>query len=349
MAWHTITVPDAPPKIASTLAGLGSGAYDGHVGIIRIGTWPDQREETFIWNGTSSKWIGTREYVVLSALDAWAMDWSRSPLALVRNKWARPSGGVSFQIIGPRAYLVSDITLPISGGDLITKAPSFVANAFDAAGQVLLRDALLTYSSYTVGSTDSTGTTVTFHGVTSQSYNDGFTYYGGHTPVIPYGAAAGGDQGGWGTSVQSLDRVGEMWAAGFRLEERLDGFFNGTTDLTSVQFAPFYLNTNVNEDLGAQANYPGIFKNAEDVPNLLGPGVTVTGPAYDMGGYTVPGDHFPYSERGFERRTTAWTPWAATAPTKRILTPILYGKHNSAAKGTGETYSLNLMLRWVSS
>src|SRR3954470_173693 len=98
MAWHTITVPDAPPKLATNLAGLGSGSYDGHVGIIRIGTWPDQRDEQFIWSSSSSKWIGTREYVVLSALDAWAMDWSRSPLGLVRNKWARPSGGVSWQI-----------------------------------------------------------------------------------------------------------------------------------------------------------------------------------------------------------------------------------------------------------
>src|SRR4029077_2151195 len=104
-------------------------------GILRLGTWPDQKDEQFIWSAATSKWIGTREIVVPSALDAWAMDWSRSPLDLVRKKWARPTGGVSWQIIGPVAFTNADITLPIAGGDLVTVALSYATN-FDLAGQI---------------------------------------------------------------------------------------------------------------------------------------------------------------------------------------------------------------------
>lgn len=341
-SWHTITVPDAPPKLATSLAGLSAGSYDGHVGIVRIGTYPDQHEEQFVWNATTAKWVGSREYVVLSALDAWAMDFSRSPLSLVRNKWARPSGGVGWQIVGPRAQITSDVTLPQATIPFNAGNDGF--GNFDPSGQILLRDALVTYTSITY----SAGLTVgTFNGCTNAGINDGRFFDAQHTPIIPFSANAGGDEGGWGTASITLDRVGDLWAAGFRLEERLDGNFNGTTDEKAVQFAPFYLNTDLGQDLGSATEYPSMFKSADQISNLIGPGVTVTGPAYDLGGYTQPGSHNAREERGFERRTTAWTPWAASAPTKRFLTPLIYAKHAIDTKSTGETYSLNLMLRWT--
>lgn len=342
MAWHTITVPDAPPKVATTLAGLGVGSYDGHNGVVKIGTYPDKHIEKFIWDTAEGMWIGEREYVVLSALDAWAMDYSRSPLALLRNKWARPSGGVGWQIVGPRAQLTADVTLPQT--DIPFHAGSDLFGNFDAAGQFLLRDALVTYTGITYSAGETIGT---FNGCTNASDNDGRFFDLQHTPIIPFSANAGGDEGGWGTASMHLDRVGDLYDAGFTLEERLDGNFNGTTDLTAVQFAPFYLNIDLGEDIGTASNYPSMFKSADEIPNLIGPGVTITSPAYDLGGYSQPGSHNAREERGFERRTSDWTPWAAAAPAKRTLIPMIYAKHNVATKSSGETYSLNLMLRWT--
>lgn len=342
-AWHAIEVPDAPPKIAQTLAGLGSGVYDGQVGIIRLGAYPDVHTEEFLWSSADNKWIGTQEYIVLSALDGWAMDWSRQPLSRTRSKWCRPNGGVSWQIVGQNGSLVSDVTLPQASIQIEVNAGT--GGDWAAVGQFLLRDVLIDYTGYTIDD----ATHVTFTGCTNLPANDGRTFDGtNHTAAIPFSSQGGGDQGGWGTAVQLLDRAAEMWTAGFRLEERLDGFFNGTTDLTAVEFAPFYLNADLGEDLGAAANFPGPDRTADQVPGLLGPGVIVTGPAYDMAGYTAPGSHKAHLERGFERRTTAWTAWSAAAPTKRILQPILYARHAAATKSNGECYSVNLSLRWVS-
>lgn len=340
-SWHSITVPDAPPKIATSLAGLGVGSYDGHIGICRIGAWPDTHQEEFIWSASASKWIGTKEYVVLSALDAWAMDWSRTPLAMLKSaKWCRPTGGVSWEILGPRAELAADVTFPAA---TISFQGDGAQGALPAAGKVLVRDVLVTYTGIT-----GTAFAGTLTGCTVDSSYNGQTLPAQYTPIMPYNAFNGGDQGGWGTAVVMLDRVGELWAAGFRLEERLDGFFNGTPDLTDVDYAPWYLNVDLGQDLAAASNYPGIFQTADTVPNLVGPGVMVTSSAYDMGGYNKPGNHHAYAERGFERKTTPWTPWSAAAPTKRCLQPILYARHRAAVKGNGETYSLNLTLRWVS-
>lgn len=343
MPWHAIEVPDAPPKIANTLAGLGQGQYDGHVGIIRLGVYPDVHTEEFIWHTASAKWIGTTEYVVLSALDGWAMDWSRQPLSRLRNKWSRPNGGVGWQIVGQNAALVNDIVLPQA--NIQGKVVGGSGPAWPAAGQFLLRDVLVSYTGRTIDDP----THVTFTGCTNLAGANGRTFDGNnHTALIPFAEESGGDQGGWGTAVQMLDHVGEMWAAGFRIEERIDGFFNGTTDLKSVEFAPWYLNHNLGDDLGAADNFPDPTKTADQIPGLLGPGVLVTGPAYDMAGYAAPGSHEANRERGFERRTSAWTAWAAGAPVKRFLQPILYARHPVDTKNNGECYSVNLSLRWVS-
>lgn len=330
----------AAPKVASTLGGLGSGSVDGQSGVIRIGTYPDVHIEHFLWNAAVSKWIGVNEYILLSALDAWAMDFSRQPLSRLRNKWCRPNGGVGWQIRGARGQLTSNITLP-QASITILRPPT---EHFASVGQILIRDVLVSYT----GTTEGDATHTTFTGCTNDSGANGRTFDTDHTPVIPFAALSGGDEGGWGTSSFGLDRVADLWSAGFRLEERLDGFFNGTTDLMSVDFGAFYLPFNLGENLGAASNYPDVNQTADAIAGILGPGISVTGPAYDMAGYTAPGSHLAYQERGFERRTSAWTAWSSVAPTKRFLQPLLYARHNGATKSSGECYSINLMARWVS-
>jgi hypothetical protein len=341
--WHTVVVPDAAPKLASNLAGLGTGQYDGHVGIIRLGSYPDIHAEEFVWSSAASKWIGANEYQLVTGNDAWGMDWARQPLARIRNKWCRPNGGVSWQVIGPHGALVSDVTLP-QATIQIECPTTYNASNFPPGGY-LIRDQLVV----STGASDVSAGVVNLTGCTGGSGTyPGKTGGSSFTPVIPFGQPSGGDQGGWGTTGVMLDRVGEMFAAGFTLQERLDGFINGTTDLTSLELAAFYLNMNAGEDLGASGNYPGLNVTADLVPGLLGPGVKVTGPAYDMGGYSAPGTHKASDERGYERRTSPWTTWAAATPTKRFLWPLLYGRHNVATKSNGEAYSVNLSLRWVS-
>jgi hypothetical protein len=253
---------------------------------------------------------------------------------------------VSWQQVGARGQLNTGVTLPAAGGDIVALSPTVVASSWPAVGAFMLGDVLVTYTSRTLETPVGGSTPITFHGCSHDPAHNGKSFVAQHTAVVPYATAGGGDLGGWGTFARGLDRVGDLWTAGFRLEERLDGFFNGTTDLTSVDFAPFYLNADLNEDLGAAANFPGLNKTTDQTPGLLGPGAMRTSPAYDLGGYTAPGNHNEFTERGFERRIGPWVPWAAGAPTKRFLQPILFARHGATAKGSGQCYSVNLTLRW---
>lgn len=45
-------------KVASTLAGLGSGTNDGDIGIIRVGTYPTLEQVVMTWDANSGHWIG---------------------------------------------------------------------------------------------------------------------------------------------------------------------------------------------------------------------------------------------------------------------------------------------------
>lgn len=326
------TVLDAAPRIGASLIDLNAAGTpgDGQVGLVRIG----EHEEEFVFNATLGKWVG-KEYASLTTTDSWALDFSRAPLAAFRNAWCKFSGGVGWEVRGPQTKLRSAVTLPAATINIADP----VNGSLDTAGQVLIRDQLVTYT----GVSGASGAMQ----LTGCSGGSG-TFPADSTPVIPFASTqGGGDPGGWGTTVTPLDHVGELWAAGFRLQERANAWINGSVDLVSMSVAPFYLNYNLGEDMGAAAAYPSA--NNAPVAGMLGPGLTLTGPAYDMGGFSAPGNHDRRSERGFEMRSAEWTNWAASAPTKRFLVPVLYGKMNSAAANdNGEVYGWTHRLRWVS-
>lgn len=339
-SWHTIVVPDAPPKIAANLAGLGSGSYDGQVGIIRIGAYPDITSEEFIWSATASRWIGTTEHVVMVSDDAWAIDMARQPRAALTG-WTRFNGGVGWELSGPHAQVRTDVTLPAPGGIINTESPLGATIAdLQPAGQVLIREVLVTYTGRVVDAAQNGHLT----GCTNAAGDDGKTFKAGMDAVIPYAAGifGGGDPGGWGVSVFPMDRVGEMWAAGFRLQERMNAWMNGSVDLKYMDIAPWYINRDLADDYDA----PSLF--VPPPAGMLGPGIALRGPAYDIGAYTVPGSHKVYDERGFEMRRGGWSDWVAAAPVKRVLIPVLYGKMQAGALSHGETYAVTLALRWVS-
>lgn len=321
------------PVIGADLVDLGT-PVDGKTGIVRLGSGDDVHEEIFIGDG--SNWIG-RERVILTTTDSWAMDLSRCPIANFANAWAKFSGGVGWQILGGRTALRSSTTLPT--GTINVKDWIGYGGAIPASGTVFIRDQLITFTGVvtTPGAMQLTGCT----GGTG-------TFPADITPVIPATIAnyGGGDSGGWGTMVVPLDRCDELYDAGFVLEERANCWVNGSCDLKRMTIAPHYLNYDLGEDMGAAANYPR--PNLPPIAGMLGPGIQLQGPPYDMAGYTVPGSHNRADERGFEQRHAAWTAWASADPTKRFLLPTLYGKMETGAQDNGEVYGYTLRVRWVS-
>lgn len=179
-------------------------------------------------------------------------------------------------------------------------------------------------------------------GVTSITSTPGTVLKANYTPIIPYAPVlgGGGDPGGWGTTTVPLLYAGELWAAGFRLEERLHAWMNGSNDLKSLQIAPFYMNYNLNEDF----NYPTL--SGPPPAGLLGPGYTIVGPPIPMAGIGGTGSGTVIEERTFKHFEGDWATWVPAAPTKTVLWPILYGKMPADAEDTGQSYGVTLKLRW---
>lgn len=310
--------------VAAGITVVPQGDFDGQDGTARVGTDPDQHEEYFTWNAPLHRWIG-KEMVTMSTDDAWALDLSRQPIAAFQNTWARFNGGVGWYRNGPRAFLRSATTLPSATINISTNEEPD-ANLLAPAGQVLIRNQLVSYTGYvtTVGARQLTGCT-----------GGSGTFPANITPVIPYGAASGGDYGGWGTTVNPIDRVVDLWNIGARLKERARAWLNGSQDNYAMTVAPYYLNQNLSDDF----NYPGL---SSPPAGGLGFGVSLTGPALPLSG----GAGVRIDERAFNQYSTGWTAFAAGAPAKRILIPILYGKMPAAAQDAGEVYGYTLTHRW---
>lgn len=413
-SWHTISVPDATPKLgtnpAAALYGLGSGQYDGHPGRIRVGTGVDARIEDFLWDvnarAGAGGWIGARAYVLVKTDDAWGLDWTRQPISAVRNQWARPNGGVGWARSGAAAILKADAAIPVDGsvfalechvyqfstlppsGNLIIRGNGYVytglsnpsttvvgvnaqdsavINVADTTGFPTSGNASIGASSEPVSYTGKTGATLTgcgphfayaggeavkyprITGVTLQFGTGGITHKGdpifnkSPTPIIPYAPVlgGGGDPGGWGTTTTPLDHVGEIWASGFRLEERLHAWMNGSMDFKRLSIAPYYLNYNTGEDF----SYPSL--SIPPPAGLLGPGYTILGTDQHGAGITSPGSGTVVDERRFVHYEGDWALWSAAAPTKRVLWPLIYGKMPADANDTGQAYGVTLSLRWV--
>lgn len=292
-----------PPTIATTKAGLGAPT-NGKVGIIRLGTYPDVREVEFVGDGT--RWIATREHVMISQADAWGMDLSNRSLASFRNAYVRFYSGL------PYGKAMSFLSTSYTAGSATMNVNN--AAAFAASGTVKLRDQTITYTGKTANT------------LTGCSGGAG-TFPIDVTQVIQ------GEIGGWGTEVVPLDRVGEMYAAGFTLEEKANAYLNGSADLVSMTVKPYYFNYDPADDITMPPDAPS---------GGLGLGVGLTGPA------TPGGASNRAVERNFTYTQSAWTAFAATAPSKRYLIAALYGQMNSAgANDNGEVYGYALRLRWV--
>lgn len=348
-AWHLLSVPDAKPKVGATLAALGSGQYDGHAGVLRIGTGIDAHTERFLWDSSARAgvggWVGEQAYDVLTTDDAWALDWTRQPLSLIRGAWIRPNGGVGWARSGSAAILKNDVTVPATGAFTMDIHDYGATTIPAGGGNITVRGMIISYAARSggAGTYQLTGCLYLGGAPAGVTLSGGATWNTAPTPIIPYTpvTGGGGDPGGWGTTVVPLDQAGAVWNAGFRLQERIHAWMNGSQDMKALSIAPWYLNYDVGDDF----LYPLL--SAAPPAGMLGPGITVTGVAQHMASITSPGSGSVVDERRFKWAETDWTAWAPAAPAKRLLVPILYGKMPVDANDTGQTYGVTLSLRWV--
>lgn len=305
------------PVIATNLAGLGAGTYDGQPGIIRLGS--DFYEEEFTWNASAGRWIGTRTHELISQIDTWGMDLSDYPLESIRQSWCRLRNAIPYG--KSKAALTADFVI----GTDTSMAVDNLGN-FTASGQVFSRGRTWSYSGRSASSGAGNLT-----GLSLISGTNSGTLPGGDTIVwqLP------GDVGGWGSVVRYLDHAGEMYAGGFELEERLKIHLNGSHDDVAMTVGVYYFNFNAGEDiaeLGSVASPSG----------GLGFGITKTGPPDDLQTGRA-------GERPFQIGNAGWTLLAAGTPTKRFLIPMLFAKmESSTAKDNGEEYGAVLEARWRS-
>ena len=247
-----------PPTIASTKAGLGSPT-NGKVGIIRLGTYPDVHEVEFVGDGT--RWVATREHVMISQTDAWGMDLSNRSLASFRNAYVRFYSGL------PYGKAATFLSASYTAGSATMNVNNTAA--FASAGSLQLRDQVITYTGKTANT---------------------FTGCSGGTGTFPQDVTpiTQGDVGGWGTEVTPLDQVAAMYAAGFTLEEKVNAYLNGSADNLAMTVAPYYFNYDPADDITPPPAAPA---------SGLGMGLAVTGPATPGGaGNRVAERNFNYQQ-----------------------------------------------------
>lgn len=306
------------PVVATTKAGLGT-IINGKEGVIQLGTYPDDREIEFRARG--GRWL-SQPFTVMHQNDAWATDGINQQPGDVQNQWYRPIHGVGWYH-GSLAVLASNYT---SGASTIVV--KLKAGAFASAGLLMMRGWTPAYT----GLTNNGDGTWTFTGVTSGPTT---TLYADYTPVIPYDTANAGDLGGWGLVPSPIDRAGEMFAAGFTLEESIRVYLNGSQDAMAMSVALYWWQY----DTGDLFTNPSPYAEPS---GHLGASTTITGNA-------DPKAATRDLERGFDVFTQDWVAWPGGVPTKRWLVPVLYHRMPAGAKDTGEMYGLTHQMRWVGS
>ena len=309
---NTSSAGNSPPLTGSTLADLGDGTFDGQLGVIRIGTWPNQHQEVLTWDDTNSRWVG-EQMTVITQSDTWSLD-LLDKVDLTAWGWiVNPnpnSTGVTSQLNGAQ-----NLNSGAFGGG--TGVLTLVDTTdFASSGAVICRGNRINY-------TGKSGATLT--GCTTVNV--------GLTGNVPSGASVTqGDSGGWGMIPSPIPFAGEMFAAGFTLQEKMVGFFCGSLDSKALTIAPYWYEF----DSGDGSIDP-------ESPPSGGLGFSAS-----LVGTTTPGGTIGH-ERQFKWAENSWADWApGGTPTKRFLVPRLFGQMASGATDSGQVVDATLRVRWVS-
>lgn len=202
--------------VSSTVAGLGTPASDGALGLIRIGVWPDQHEVLLRWNLAQSKWLSDPVTLVTVADQVGIhlqgipdyITWQRFIEAMPYYKPARN-------------VLSGPITLPTTPIGVVSTTNFTTTGAFKLRNQV-----------------------VSYTGVTPTSFT-GCT--GGTGSYVTNEVVTQGDAGGWGTATQPILQAGAFWAAGLRLQENIVSHMNGN-GTQALDIAAYWYQYNVGDN-----------------------------------------------------------------------------------------------------
>jgi len=321
--------PALAPKVCyldGTPNTLGSGVADGQLGLVRIGTGADEYEIQMRWRASSSRWE-SQAITVMTTNDAWAVDGINQQPADFKNQWYRPIHGVSWYDTGAKAILANDYT----GGTTLTIKS--VVGTFASAGQLMVRGWIISYT----GKTDNGDGTFTFTGCSGGSGS--VTLKANYVPIIPADGVNVGDAGGWGIRGMPIERAGELWAGGLRLQERIASvYLSGSQDNQAMDTALYYFQYNTTDAFSNPVPW--------DPPSGgLGFGHVVTSQA--VPGPSSSPTSLRTAERGMDVFKTDWIDWSASSPTKRWVVPVLYHRMPLAAEDTGEEYGRTHQVRWT--
>lgn len=297
---------DTPPQViyidtGDTIADLDPDGAP--TALVRHGT----ALEIPISLGDDGTWRQASDpHVMIHQADTWGMDLLNHSLASIRNAYMRFSNPLTYSFPA-RSYLT---VAAGSGANTLTLNS---AAAFAASGNMRVT------LGQVIAWTGKVGNQLT--GVTGVSIG------------LPQNTlmVSGVTVGGWGTSVVPLDRVDEMYAAGFTLETMATAFMNGSFDHKAMSVAPYYSHMNAGESYGELVLTP---------TGGLGMGTAIVS---DPDDYATVRD----GERQFHQMFQDWTALPVT-PAKRFLHASMFGKMNdAAANDTGEVYAYTLRLRYV--
>ena len=312
-----------PARVGSTVAELNAAGVpsDGQLGILRLGTWPNQHEEYLRWvAGSPGRWV-SEERIIVTQNDSWAMDLgNRSAADLVqftRIMQAIPYGKAYAQVVG--AQNVSGFAgagvLTVNDTRDGTTAGFGKSLGFQNSGTLLVRDNIITY-------TGRTNTTFT-----------GCNKVAGTGGVIPATVdVLQGYTGGYGFVIAPVPWAEELWAAGLRLQEKALCLMNDAPGAThQLEVAPYWREFD-NGDGNTLSDYA--------VGGLGMSAVLRQAVAADGGNKN--------NERMFHWTENGWTDWTEGVPSKRYLTPTIMGKMDAGAIDTGEVLDYRLAVRWRS-
>ena len=321
------------PRTATTIAGLGPGAFDGEQALLRVGTYPNVAEEPLSWSDAENRWFGN-EHVLITQGDTWSMDlgnrsaaqrldWSPIDFAC---PWGHANGRLTSAVdlaatnfnpgTATGVLTVDDTTDTLNHSFPFSDASS---GSGTTGAYLRIRDCYLTH-------TGKTATTLT-----------GVACVQGTRESIPAGERVKqGFPAGWGFSAVALAFADQLATAGLLPQERLMSLCNngvGASDAEKqLEMAPYWYQYD-----------PGDGTALPSIPPTGGMGVSAILAALpDTAGV------LDTAERPFFMTSNGWTNWPLAAPTKHFLIPRMVGRGASGMILSGEVLDTRLAIRFAS-
>ncbi len=308
--------------VGASLVDLGAGASDGAPGLVRLGTSPDIHEVGLTWDSDAAAWR-SEPITVATQSDVAAMD-------LGNYKGSDLTGGYSLLVNAlpsalSKSYALLDGAQNLSTGAFaggtgvltVNDTTSPHSTIFPAAGTLYVRDNFITY-------TGKTATTFT-----------GCTLVAGTGGTMPDDCdVTAGSAGGFGMVTSPVPWAGEMWDAGFRLEERVTCQLNAAPGPKTISAAAYWTEYDADDGVGPITT---------PVSGGMGISTPITSGTDDGTG----GTKSSAAERSFFWAQNDWTAWAAGTPTKRWLQPRIVARMEAGAVDTGQVHNMLWQMRWV--